>query len=102
MAKVFSEHKPATIHSYSVGRFPQLTGSYGAGVFDVLPSLSGEEPLLIRLYYPTERKIHEVPESRLAEWMTKPYRKAYFTTIVSKLVALKKPLSSAKIKPRSE
>ena len=35
------------------------------GAFDVLPSLNEEEPLMIRLYYPTKRKCHEVPQSQL-------------------------------------
>ena len=59
--------------------FPRLTGSYGVGVFDVLPSLNGEEPLLIRLYYPTEKKTNDVPKSQLAKWMPKRYTKSYLT-----------------------
>ena len=35
------------------------------GICDVLPSLSEEEPLLIRLFYPTLKKPHEVQQSEL-------------------------------------
>ena len=65
--------------SYSIGNFPRLTGKYGVGVFDVLPSLNDEEPLLIKLYYPTERKVDEVPQSQLALYTTSEsyrYRKS--------------------------
>ena len=50
---------------YSAGTFPRLTGEYGVGICDVLPSLNGEEPLLIRLFYPTMKKPHEVQQSEL-------------------------------------
>ena len=50
---------------YSSYPFPRLSGEYGVGVFDLLPSLNEEEPLLVRLYYPTTKKAHEVPKSEL-------------------------------------
>ena len=62
---------------YSSGYFPRLSGSYGVGVSDVLHSLNGEEPLLVRLYYPTKRKTGDVPNSQLTKWMPKPYIKPF-------------------------
>ena len=74
----FSRRKMATGgRSYSSGYFPQLSGKYGVGVFDVLPSVSGEEPVLVKLYYPTERKFNEVAPSRLSRWMPRAYTKSF-------------------------
>ena len=75
-------------NSYSVGCFPRLSGRYGVGIVDVLPSLRGEEPLLMRLYYPTQRDAGDVPQSILAKGMAKEYRRAYFKSIISGLKAV--------------
>jgi platelet-activating factor acetylhydrolase len=54
-----------TSRMYSAGSFPRLTGEYGAGICDVLPILNEEEPLTIRLFYPTSKKAHEVAQTEL-------------------------------------
>jgi platelet-activating factor acetylhydrolase len=65
--------------SYSTGYFPKLTGKHGVGVIDVLHNLSNEDPLLVRLYYPTKNTAEEVPPSQLVTYnssYTYRYRKA--------------------------
>ena len=67
--------------SYSTGYFPKLTGKHGVGVLDVLPNhnLSNEDPLLMKLYYPTKNAAEEVPPSQLVTYnssFTYRYQKA--------------------------